>query len=91
MIAPLFDLDPWLIPVVCVGLALITIAYSSAGGLRAVVATDALTGRPVQLTPAHPDYIDYYNRPWARNWEKWFEAGLKRPAEESPVDVFGGR
>ena len=36
-----------------------------------------------------PDYIDYYNRPWARNWEKWFEAGWRKPAEEPPVDVFG--
>jgi hypothetical protein len=46
-------------------------------------------GRPVQLTPKDPDYIDYYNRPWARNWEKWFEAGWKKPAEEPVVDVFG--
>jgi hypothetical protein len=48
-------------------------------------------GRPVQLPPTHPDFIDYYNRPWAQNWEKWFEAGLKKPAEEPPVDIFGGR
>jgi hypothetical protein len=48
-------------------------------------------GRPVQLTPKDPDFIDYYNRPWAKNWEKWFEADWKKPAEESPVDVFGGR
>jgi len=48
-------------------------------------------GRPVQLTPKDPDFVDYYNRPWARNWEKWFEAGWDKPAEQPPVDPFSAR
>ena len=32
-------------------------------------------GRPTQLTAADPRYVDYYGRPWAKNWEKYFEAG----------------
>jgi hypothetical protein len=36
-------------------------------------------GRPTQLTPADEGYIDYYGRPWAQNWEKFFEQGWKHP------------
>jgi SSS family solute:Na+ symporter len=42
VLAPLLELERWMIPAICVGVAAITIAYSSAGGLRAVVTTDAL-------------------------------------------------
>lgn len=42
IVAPLLDLDRRLIPLICLALAVITIAYSSAGGFRAVVTTDAL-------------------------------------------------
>jgi hypothetical protein len=24
--------------------------------------------------------VDYYGRPWAKNWEKYFEAGWDKPA-----------
>ena len=31
------------------------------------------------LTNADPRYIDYYGRPWAQNWEKYFEEGWDKP------------
>ncbi len=46
-------------------------------------------GRPVQLTKDNPDFIDYYGRPWAQNWEKWFEQGWEKPDDEVvPKDVL---
>ena len=40
-------------------------------------------GRPTQLTKADPRYIDYYGRPWAQNWEKYFEVGWDKPQDTS--------
>ena len=37
-------------------------------------------GRPTQLIPGDPAYVDYYGRPWAQVWEKYFEQGWSRPA-----------
>jgi hypothetical protein len=45
-------------------------------------------GRPTQLTASDPRYIDYYGRPWAQNWEKYFEVGWDKPAEDLPPDVL---
>jgi hypothetical protein len=45
-------------------------------------------GRPTQLTASDPRYIDYYGRPWAQNWEKYFEAGWEKPNEDLPKDVL---
>ena len=46
-------------------------------------------GRPTQLPPANDRYIDYYGRPWAKNWEKYFEAGWEKPGEsEVPQDIL---
>ena len=46
-------------------------------------------GRPKQLTGQDPDYVDYYGRPWAKNWEKWFEQGWDKPADtDVPQDVL---
>jgi hypothetical protein len=48
-------------------------------------------GRPTQLPPSDPRYIDYYGRPWAKNWEKHFEQGLEKPDPELPAaltDIF---
>jgi len=45
-------------------------------------------GRPTQLTAADPRYIDYYGRPWAQNWEKYFEVGWDKPSEELPAGVL---
>ena len=38
-------------------------------------------GRPTQLTPVDDGYIDYFGRPWALNWEKYFEQGWDKPAD----------
>ena len=48
-------------------------------------------GRPQQVTAADPRFVDYYGRPWAKNWEKYFEAGWDKPQEELPsavTDIF---
>ncbi|MEP7307972.1 MAG: hypothetical protein ABJA98_20915 [Acidobacteriota bacterium] len=45
-------------------------------------------GRPRQLTSTDPRYIDYYGRPWAQNWEKYFEVGWDKPNEELPAGVL---
>ena len=48
-------------------------------------------GRPTQLTNADPRFVDYYGRPWAKNWEKYFEVGWDKPAEDLPdqiLDIF---
>jgi hypothetical protein len=36
-------------------------------------------GRPTQLMFFDDDYIDYYGRPWAQNWEEHFEQGWEKP------------
>jgi hypothetical protein len=36
-------------------------------------------GRPTQLVPGDPGYIDYFGRPWAQNWEEHFEKGWAKP------------
>ncbi len=43
-------------------------------------------GRPKQLTAADPGYVDYYGRPWAKNWEKYFSkwAGISRRMAACP-------
>jgi hypothetical protein len=38
-------------------------------------------GRPTQLTPVDEGYIDFFGRPWAQNWEKYFEQGWEHPPE----------
>ena len=46
-------------------------------------------GRPKQLTAVDPDYIDFYGRPWAENWETWLEKGWEKPnSEQVPSDVL---
>ena len=46
-------------------------------------------GRPVQTTKGDPNFIDYYGRPWAQNWEQWFEKGWEKPDETIvPKDVL---
>jgi hypothetical protein len=46
-------------------------------------------GRPKQLTKGEPGYVDYYGRPWAQNWEQWFEKGWDKPDDEAvPKDVL---
>jgi hypothetical protein len=45
-------------------------------------------GRPSQLTLSNPRYIDFYGRPWAQNWEKYFEVGWDKPDDDLPADVL---
>ncbi len=46
-------------------------------------------GRPTQLTKADPRFIDYYGRPWAQDWEKYFEVGLiSRKIDVLPQDIL---
>jgi hypothetical protein len=52
-------------------------------------------GRATQLTAADPDYVDYYGRPWAEDWEKYFEKGWKDTPYDNSVpqnvlDMFNG-
>jgi hypothetical protein len=51
-----------------------------------------VNGRPAQLAPSDPNFTDYYGRPWAQNWEKWFEKGWDKPDDEilpkSILDIF---
>ena len=47
-----------------------------------------VNGRPTQLTPADPRYVDYYGRPWAKDWEKYFEVGWDKPQSELPQDIL---
>jgi hypothetical protein len=44
-------------------------------------------GRPKQTTGSDPRFVDYYGRPWAKNWEKYFEAGWDKPQDDLPAAV----
>ena len=45
-------------------------------------------GRPTQLTASDPRFVDYYGRPWAKNWEKYFEVGWDKPEAEVPKEIL---
>jgi hypothetical protein len=45
-------------------------------------------GRPTQLNASDPRYVDYYGRPWAKNWEKYFEVGWDKPEPEVPKEIL---
>jgi hypothetical protein len=49
-------------------------------------------GRPTQLTNSDPRFVDYYGRPWAKNWEKFFEKDWEKPDTEvvpkEILDIF---
>jgi hypothetical protein len=45
-------------------------------------------GRPTQLTASDPRFVDYYGRPWAKNWEKYFEVGWDKPEPEVPKEIL---
>jgi hypothetical protein len=48
-----------------------------------------VNGRPKQLSKGDPEFVDYYGRPWAQLWEKYFEAGWDKPASSDiPEDVL---
>ena len=45
-------------------------------------------GKPKQTTAADPRFVDYYGRPWAKNWEKYFEVGWDKPKDELPQEIL---
>jgi hypothetical protein len=46
-------------------------------------------GRPKQLGKNDPGFIDFYGRPWAQVWEKYFEKGWDKPQDTGlPDDVL---
>src|SRR6185369_14863823 len=48
-----------------------------------------VNGRPKQQTRNDPEFVDYYGRPWAQVWEKWFEKDWDKPdSEDVPKDVL---
>jgi hypothetical protein len=47
-----------------------------------------VNGRPGQLAPSDDRYIDYYSRPWAKNWEKYFEKGWDKPDTDVPAGIL---
>ena len=36
-------------------------------------------GRPTQILPGEEGYVDFFGRPWAQAWERYFEQGWERP------------
>lgn len=38
-------------------------------------------GRPTHLLFGDEGFVDFFERPWAQHWEKYFEQGWERPAE----------
>jgi hypothetical protein len=59
--------------------------YSFVGCVSNIQNTD---GRPGQLAPSDPRFVDYYGRPWAKNWEKYFEAGWDKPEGDIPQEIL---
>ena len=49
-------------------------------GASSQIVNDA-DGRPTQLLFLDEGFVDFFDRPWARNWDKHFEQGWERPAE----------
>jgi hypothetical protein len=48
-------------------------------------------GRPTQVNASNDRYVDFYGRPWAKNWEKYFEKGWEKPDSDVPaaiLDIF---
>jgi hypothetical protein len=47
-----------------------------------------VNGKPTQLGEGDTGFVDYYGRPWAKNWEEYFEKGWDKPAtNELPDDI----
>ena len=47
-----------------------------------------VNGHPTQLTAANDQFIDYYGRPWAKNWEKYLEVGWDKPQDDVPQEIL---
>jgi hypothetical protein len=56
--------------------------------IRCLTNVRNVNGRPQQLGESDAGFVDYYGRPWAKNWEKYFEQGWDKPDEdELPADI----
>ena len=48
-----------------------------------------VNGLPIQAQKGDPLFIDFYGRPWAQVWDKYFEAGWEKPGQSNiPSDVL---
>jgi hypothetical protein len=51
-----------------------------------------VNGRPQQLAPSDPRFVDYYGRPWAKDWETYFEKDWDKPEDavlpKEILDIF---
>jgi hypothetical protein len=47
-----------------------------------------IDGRPTQLSRSNERFVDYYGRPWAKNWEKYFEVGWEKPDDNVPAEIL---
>jgi hypothetical protein len=45
-------------------------------------------GRPKQVTNADSRFVDYYGRPWAKNWEKYFEVGWDKAGSRTSIRYY---
>ena len=57
--------------------------------LSPMVFSSTATDPATPLTPGRViefEVPDMYGRPWAQTWEKYWEEGMKRPAEEDLFD-----
>ncbi|MBM3817633.1 MAG: hypothetical protein FJW14_01255 [Acidimicrobiia bacterium] len=36
-------------------------------------------GRPTQILPGEEGHIDFFGRPWAQVWERYYEQGWQEP------------
>jgi solute:Na+ symporter, SSS family len=89
VLVPVLGLDPALAPCLCVVVGVITVCYTSMGGLRAVVVTDAIqafllfgaAGATIVLISVHLGGVDgWWPRQWAPNWDPltfWFDPNAR--------------
>lgn len=79
-LVPIFGINEKLVPLICVGLVLITVLYTSIGGLKAVVLTDSLQSLIMflgviltMLVVAFKvgDVNDFFNPAYRAHWIKW--------------------
>lgn len=100
VLVPLFGFPEWTIPLVCVFLGLITVAYTSMGGIRAVVLTDVIqtailfTGAIVAIVMISVQLggVDaWWPKAWISHWQKpvwWFDPKARVTAFGAVFSTF---
>ena len=76
---PLHTVTPW---VFRTGLDDPNARYTFTECVTSGVTINGPDGRPTQLIPGDERYVDYFGRPWAQVWEKFFERGWARPKSD---------